>query len=143
MSAAERGAALTEAVEVYGTNFSRWPDQRMVGVAREALLADRDFRARWEAAASLERALAAARDIAAADVVASGGPDRILRALMADTVRPRRWTPRSWVAVAATLVVAAGLGSVLDVTVLNGNDASYEMVLVDPLVFGPAAVEAR
>jgi len=143
MSAAERQPALVRALEVYGTDFRRWPDLALVGAAREALLADRAFRARWEASASLERALSAARDIAAADVAASGAPDRILRALMADTVRPARWRPRSWVAVAATLVVAAGLGSVLDVAVLGGNDASHETVLVDPLVFGPAAVETR
>jgi hypothetical protein len=47
---------------------------------------------------------------------------------------------RRWIAVAAGLVIAAGIGSVIDLTVVGSND---QVVMVDPLVFGTATVDAQ
>jgi hypothetical protein len=44
---------------------------------------------------------------------------------------------------AAALVLAAGLGSFIDFVVVDQDKGDYEVVVVDPLVFGTAAVEAR
>jgi hypothetical protein len=134
---------LRDAVDAYGADLARWPNGDLAGAAREALLADRAFRAHWEVAASLDRALAAARVSVDAEIAASGATERVLRALISTGVRPHRWSPRSWIAVAAALVVAAGLGSFIDVTVVGSRDGSYDVVVVDPFVFGPAAVETR
>ena len=142
MSATERQAMLRAAVDAHGADFGRWPDPTMIGEARAALLADRGFRARWEAAASLDRAIEGARELASREAAKSGGPERILRALLAETARPRRWSPRAWAAIAAALVLAAGLGSFIDFTVI-GRDQSYDVVTIDPLVFGTAGTEAQ
>jgi hypothetical protein len=143
MNASARATILQGAVDTYGADLARWPDARLAGEARQALLADRAFRARWESAASLDRALAAARVSLDDEIAASGAPERVVRAVTANGAGIRRWSPRSWFAVAAALVLAAGLGSFIDFTVVGSGDGSYEVVVVDPLVFGTAAVEMR
>lgn len=142
MNASAKETVLREAVDIWGSDFARWPEGSPVGEARLALLADRTFRARWESAAMLDRALAAARDEVDAEIAASGATERVLRALVARDVRPRR-ASRGWMAIAAALVLAAGLGSLIDYAVVGSGDGSYEMVVVDPLVFGTTAVETQ
>jgi hypothetical protein len=143
MNASARATILQGAVDTYGADLARWPDARLAGEARQALLADRAFRAHWESAASLDRALAAARASLDDEIAASGAAERVLRALAGSGGRIGRWSRRSWVAVAAALVLAAGLGSFIDFAVVGSGDGSYEVVVVDPLVFGTAAVETR
>lgn len=143
MSASAGEARLRQAVEVHGSDLSRWPDAALAGEARAALLADRAFRARWESAASLDRALLAVRQSVDAEIAASGARERILRALAIEVPRQRRRAVRSLVAMAAALVIAAGLGSVIDMTMIGAPDNGYDVVVVDPLVFGPAVVEAQ
>ena len=143
MNASAGDAALRRAVEAYGSDFARWPDAGLAKEARSALLANRAFRAAWEGAASLDRALAAAREAADGEIAASGAIARILRALAAEAPERRRWSPRSLIAMAAALVVAAGLGSAIDMTVIGSSDNGYDVVVVDPLVFGPAQVDLR
>jgi hypothetical protein len=143
MNASVKGKALEEAVDVWGSDPGRWPEGAPVSEARAALLADRSFRAYRDGAASLERTLRVIRDSVDRDVRASGAPERLLRALVAVPARASRWSPRSWAAVAAALVLAAGLGSYIDFAVVGTDNGSYEAVVVDPFVFGTAAVEAE
>lgn len=143
MNASARKMDLREAVDTWGSDLVRWPDVGLAAEARAALLADRAFRARWEAAASLDRALLAARDIVDGEVAASGAAERLRQALTAGVAGARRWSPRTFAAIAAALVLAAGLGSFIDFAVVGQDNGSYEVVVVDPLVFGTATVEAQ
>jgi hypothetical protein len=134
---------LREAVDAWGSDPGRWPEGAPAGEARAALLADRSFRAYRDGAVSLEKSLLVIRDSVDREVQASGAPERLKRALAGLPARARRWSPRSWAAVAAALVVAAGLGSFIDFAVVGSDNGRYEAVVVDPLVFGTALVEAE
>jgi hypothetical protein len=143
MNASMKGKVLEEAVDVWGSDLGHWPEGAPVSEARAALLADRSFRAYRDGAAALERTLLAIRDSVDREVQASGAPERLMRALVVAPARALRWSPRSWAAVAAALVLAAGLGSFIDVTMVGSDNGRYETVVVDPFVFGTAQVEAE
>jgi hypothetical protein len=138
-----KGKALEEAVDVWGSDLGRWPEDAPVSEARAALLADRSFRAYRNGAASLERTLLVIRDSVDREVQASGAPGRLMLALVGLPARASRWSPRSWAAVAAALVLAAGLGSFIDFAMVGSDNGGYEAVVVDPFVFGTALVEAE
>jgi len=135
-------SAIREAIDRYGPDFNAWPDRGLAGEARQAILADRALRAWYDDAAILERGLVAARMAADAEIAASGAIERIESGLARRL--PRQRASRRWIAVAAALVVAAGLGSAYDLAM--GGIASGQpvnVVVLDPLVFGPAEVEAQ
>jgi len=135
-------SAIREAIDRYGPDFNAWPDRGLAGEARQAILADRALRAWYDDAAILERGLVAARMAANAEIAASGAIERIESGLARRL--PRQRASRRWIAVAAALVVAAGLGSAYDLAM--GGIASGQpvnVVVLDPLVFGPAEVEAQ
>jgi hypothetical protein len=135
---------LREAVDIHGSDLARWPAGAPTADARAALLADRGFRAYWEAAASLDGVLVAVRESMDREIAASGAPERVIRALIGDGAgRRRRWSPRSWTAIAAAFVLAAGLGSFVDFAMVGADGGNYDVVVVDPLAFGTAAVEAQ
>jgi hypothetical protein len=137
-----RQAAIREAIDRHGSDFNAWPDRGLAGEARHAILADRALRAWYDDAATLERGLAAARAAADAEIAASGATARIEAGLARRLTRQRKSS--RWIAVAAALVVAAGLGSAYDLA-LSGNTSGrpVNVVVLDPLVFGPAEVEAQ
>ena len=139
-----RETPMREAIDRYGSDFNTWPDRRLAGEAREAMLANRALRAWYDDAITLERGLAAARAAADAEIAASGAIARIERGLAQRLlpVRPRR--SNRWIAVAAGLVIAAGLGSAYDLaTSANIDGRPINVVVLDPLVFGPAEVETQ
>lgn len=136
MNAAMQENDLRAAIDRHGADLAHWPDGALAQEVRAALLAHRGLRSYWEGAASLERALAGARDAVDREVAASGAAGRVLRAVAARPTAVPRWSPRSWAAAAAALVVAAGLGSLIDYTVIGSNESAYETVVIDPLVFG-------
>ena len=129
--------AIRAAIDRYGSDFNRWGDRALAVEARQAVLADRTLRAWYEDAAALDRGLAAARAASDAEIAASGALARIESGLARRL--PARKMPRRWLAVAAALVVAAGLGSAYDLTVSGGSPAQpLNLVVLDPLVFGTA-----
>ncbi len=107
------------------------------------MLADRDLRARFDGAAALEHVLAAVRDVVDGEISASGAVARVKAAILARRRADRRTAGRRWMAVAAGLVVAAGIGSFIDFTVLGPADHGSEVVVVDPLVFGAVTADAQ
>jgi len=139
-----RETPMHEAIDRYGSDFNTWPDRRLAGAAREAMLADRALRAWYDDAVALERGLAAARSAADAEIAASGAVARI-EAGIAGRLLPRRPQRSSrWIAIAAGLVIAAGLGSAYDLaTNPNITGRPINVVVLDPLVFGPAEVETQ
>jgi hypothetical protein len=93
--------------------------------------------------ADLDRALVAAAAETDREIAASGASLRVGAAVLARIgARSLRRIP--WVAIAATLLIAAGLGSVADLTLVNAADESGQsIVLLDPMVFGPTEVDVQ
>jgi hypothetical protein len=93
--------------------------------------------------ADLDRALAAAAAETDRDIAASGAATRVSAGVLARIARPVRRIP--WFAIAAALVLAAGLGSIADLTLVApaADDPGQNVVLLDPMVFGPTEVDAQ
>ena len=93
--------------------------------------------------ADLGRALKAAATELDRDIAASGAAGRVSAAVLARIVtRPIRRIP--WFAVAAALILAAGLGSVTELAMIQGaEEQAQNVVLLDPMVFGPNEVDAQ
>jgi hypothetical protein len=91
----------------------------------------------------LEAGIRSAREAIDRDIIASGAIGRVQQAVLLSVSRDReRRLP--WVAIAAGLVVAACLGGLVDLAVLGSRDAApVDVVIVDPLVFGPTELDAR
>jgi hypothetical protein len=131
-----------DAIDRHGSDLSRWTDGGLASEVRAGMLADRQLRRYLEGAAALDDGLARVRDALDREVAASGALARISAAVM--TSLPSRRSRTRWVAVAAGLVIAAGLGSAFDFGFLAPADqAPVEVVVLDPLVFGPTEVEPR
>jgi hypothetical protein len=130
---------IVRAIETFGGDFSRWPDRDLARQAMERALSDRETRAALDDARALDRGLAAARS--GLDGELAGAAARTVQAALA-VISPAPFGRWRWAAAAAVVVVAAGLGSVTDLG-LAGNEATTQVVVVDPLVFGPLAGDDR
>lgn len=86
----------------------------------------------------LDRGLAGAAVALDREIVASGALDRVIGRVMVKATRhPGRRA--AWFAIAAALIVAAGLGSLADFVFVDARTGGDQTVVVmDPLVFGPA-----
>src|SRR6185437_6196080 len=95
-------------------------------------------------ALALARGLSDTRAALDAGIVSDGASQRVRAAVLAG-IRWRDRAPRfHWGAIAATLLVAAGLGGVFDIAVLSPQkQASYEIVNLDPLGVGVAEDASR
>ena len=93
--------------------------------------------------ADLDRALAAAAAETDREIASSGAVLRVNAAVLARILaHPARRTP--WFAIAAALVLAAGLGSIADLILVGASDeAGQNVVLLDPMVFGPTEVDVQ
>jgi hypothetical protein len=138
----DRQARLIAAVDRHGVNLGAWSDEALAKETRAALLADRRLRAYFEDAVALEDGLLAARAALDAEIEASGAAERVSAMVLARRP-PRRRARQSmrWIAAAAAIVIAAGLGSVVDITLVAPSEqTSQEVVLLDPLIFGSTEV---
>ncbi|ODT13577.1 MAG: hypothetical protein ABS35_37525 [Kaistia sp. SCN 65-12] len=135
-------ANLHDAIDRWGPDLGRWPDPMLARRAREALLADRDFRAyrdKTVAEAERLRQAAALLDRRIAD---HGSVERITRKLLEATgTKVVHWR-RRLAALAAVVVVSATLGSVFaDFIPEYRTEPRIEVVQLDTLVFGPSEVD--
>jgi hypothetical protein len=129
---------LSAAIDRHGADLARWPDRALAARARAAALADRGFRARLDRQAALERRLGAARAAEDAAIAASGAAGRVAAAVAASVgnLQPRR--RRRFIAAAAAILIAAGIGGIVDSQiVIDTSGGSFDVVSLDPLVFGP------
>jgi hypothetical protein len=132
-------SAILEGIDRHGGDLRRWPDRVLAKQAGAAALADRDLRASLDAARALDHGLAAARVSLDEEIRVSGAADRIAAAASAATM-PRPFGGWRWVAAVAVIVSAAGLGSIADLQFgALGGEAPVNVVVLDPLVFGPIA----
>jgi hypothetical protein len=91
----------------------------------------------------LDRGLAGAAEALDRDIAASGALGRVTERVMARVAR-RPARRAIWFAIAAALIVAAGLGSLADLVFVGARIGSgQEVVVMDPLGFGPAATDQR
>ena len=133
---------LVAAIDRHGANLAGWRDGRLAQEVREAALADRRLRAYLDGAAALDDGLRAARDAIDAEIDSSGAVDRVSAAVLARL--PRRRHRARWIAAAAAIILAAGLGSVVDLKLVGPNEqARVDVVVLDPLVFGPTEIEQQ
>jgi hypothetical protein len=123
-----------EAIDRFGSDFRTWPDRQLAARAREAVLADRDLRAYREAAAGLSRLLAGERRRLDAAIAGSGAAARVGAAVLAG-LPPRRTAGWSIAWIAATLLLAAGLGSIVDFRF--ASETPTQVVVLEPLLLGP------
>ncbi|WP_018184049.1 hypothetical protein [Kaistia granuli] len=135
-------ANLHDAIDRWGPDLGQWPDLMLVRRAREALLADRDFRAyRDQTAANAERLKRAAAQLDRR-IAENGSVERITRKLLEATgAKVVHWRRRI-AALAAVMLVSAGLGSAFADRIPDlRNQPSIEVVQLDTLVFGPSEAD--
>ncbi len=137
-------AAIVAAIDRDGADLAIWPERDVAKAARTAALDDPDVRAWLDDARRLEAGLARARADIDDEIARCGAPERVADAVLAAAARPvARFRPR-WVAIAATLVIAAGLGAVYELaTSGTPGNRSVDMVVLDPLVFGPTGLDRQ
>jgi hypothetical protein len=124
MNDLERGLA------AYGADVSRWPHG--AAEARAALLADPGFRRAWEAERLVDRALAEERDALDAEIARSGAVARLAR-FAAQRTSAGFLADVPWRRVAAGIILAGMLGSVLDLILPGPALDPVEIALFDPL----------
>lgn len=131
------------ALDRYGGAIGSWPDAALADQARRAALADPAIRAELDLARALDAGLADVRSALDDEIAASGAVERVHRNVVSRTVAPPPARLR-WMAVAAALVIAAGLGSIVELGRLSSaGGRQVEMVLLDPLVFGPTEADLK
>ena len=87
---------------------------------------------------ALDAGLQRARVQIDAEIAQSAAPTRVAAAVLTETIGPQ---PRlRWLAIAATMVVAAGLGGLYETSRLQASP-ELNIVSLDPLTFGAVAVD--
>ena len=124
-----RRQALLADLGTFGSDFSRWPQDRMSG-APQACLQDRDFRRAWEGERELDRGIAAEREAWDQEVAGSGTIERVRRRTLARLPGPLAGL--GWQRIAAAALVAGMLGGATERFIAQ-EAAPEEMVLLDPL----------
>ena len=132
-------AALFDAVDRHGPHPGTWPDLARAARAREAMLADRSFRAYRDGAVSLNRGLAAAGRDLDAMIANEKAVERITGAVFARIAPTPQRLYRRVAALAAVIVLSAALGGAVDaIAPPFGGSPTIEIVQLDTLVFGPS-----
>lgn len=128
-----------EALAAYGARFGKWPSQERAAEARKALLADPAMRRAYEAEKRLDAALAAYGAEIDRAVAADGAVKRLRDSVLRRIPRRRTLSlPR----IAAAVLVASLLGGAVDVLFMPRADEP-EIVLADPLIYGPDRIDFR
>jgi len=125
----------------YGGDLSRWPDRTLARRAAEATLANPALRRHLDAARALDSGLSSLRDSLDAEIASSRAVARVKASILSRT-RPRPYERLRWAAAIVAIMLAGGLGSLSDFTIVDVHeDDQSSVVLVDPLVFGPLESE--
>lgn len=135
-------ANLHDAMDRWGPDLNLWPDMMLVRRAREALLADREFRQYRDRTVAEAERLRRAAALLDQRIAESGSVERITKRVMEATgTRAIHWRRRI-AALAAVMVVSAALGSVLaEMMPAEGDQPRIDVVQLDTLVFGPSEAD--
>ena len=110
----EMNGTLSDMLDLHGADLERWPDRDAAQRAREAALSDPAFRRQLESAKRLDRSMVALSDA----IDTSAGMETRLAHMQAGILarvepqaqRRRAFTTRSLMRLAASLILACGLG---------------------------------
>ena len=139
MNKAQLRDTLLNDLSTWGSDFSRWPQDRVSG-ARETILQDRDIRRAWEAERNLDRAIARHKEQSARDLEASGALERVRRRALARV--PVQVSRLGWHRIAAAMLLAGALGGVMDVYFARPLTGTADLVMLDP-VYGLSDTEMQ
>lgn len=128
MAEFHRRDRLSQCLADRGSDLSKWPSQA-ANAARQALLADPDFRRAWEAERSIDEAMTAMRDGLDAEIARSGAVDRLRRALQRQTADPLAAV--GWQRVAAAVLIAGMLGSAVNLMLPERLPDVVDVVVLD------------
>jgi hypothetical protein len=129
------------AIDRYGGHIAAWPDRALASAAREAAVADPEVRRRLDLARGLAAGLDLARAAVDDEIDRSGAAPRVARRVIA-SLPGRHLRRNAWLAIAATLVLAAGLGAIVEISRSTAvGDRALDVVVLDPLVFGPTEAD--
>lgn len=110
----EMNSTLTDMLDLHGADFDQWPDRDAAQQARQAALSDPAFRQQLEAAKRLDRSFTAlSKAIDTNPVVETRLADMqttILTQIEPQAQRRRAFSSRSLMRLAASLILACGLG---------------------------------
>lgn len=135
-------ANLHDAMDRWGPDLALWPDMMLVRRAREALLADRDFRQYRDRSAAEAKRLKLAASLVDRRIAESGAVERITKKLLEATGSKVVHWRRRIAALAAVMVVSAALGSVFaELIPANVEQPRIDVVQLDTLVFGPSEAD--
>ena len=127
----KRFAELSASLGAYGSDFSKWPSDRTAG-AREALLADPEFRREFDAERELDRGLAYLRAELDDEIRAAGAAERVRRRtlsrLAAGPLAGMRWRQ-----IAAAVLIAGVLGGAMDLFLAERAGQTSEMAMLESL----------
>lgn len=126
----DRRNAILVDLAAYGSDFLRWPQERVPG-AREAVLQDDDVRRAWERQCGLDRAIARHRSELDRELVESGAVERVRRRTLARLPSPLAEV--GWRRIAAAVLVAGALGCVMDLYLAPSTFETADLVLLDPI----------
>ena len=134
-----RNAALFDAVDRHGPHPGTWPDLARAARAREAMRADRGFRAYRDGAVNLQRGLSAAGRDLDAMIANEKAVERITGAVFARLAPTPQHLYRRVAALAAVMVLSAAVGGMVDTFAPPfGGGETIEVVQLDTLVYGPS-----
>jgi hypothetical protein len=127
---------LVDGLAAFGTDFSRWPEDR-TAAARRALLGEPEFRRAFDDARAFDAKLAGEREAMDLAVRGSEALARLSRRTLAQ-LEPDPLAGLRWERVAAALMVAALLGGATDL--LLPRTESPDVVMLDPLEIDMAEI---
>ena len=128
---------LVDALDRFGPDIASWPDRALADAAWRRLFSDAGFRAEHAAARAVASGLTSIATTTDAAVVRSAAASRLGPAVFARIAdrgirRTMRW------AAAAAITVAAGLGSLAQITLLSAEGREGDSILVlEPMFVGP------
>ena len=135
-------ANLHDAIDRWGPDLALWPDMMLVRRAREALLADRDFRQYRDRSVAEAKRLKHAASLIDRRIAESGSVERITKKLLEATGSKVIHWRRRIAALAAVMVVSAALGSVFaELVPADVEQPRIDVVQLDTLVFGPSEAD--
>lgn len=134
----EMNSSLSDMLDLHGADFDQWPDRDAAQRARLAALSDPAFREQLEKAKRLDRSLAALSDAIdespAVEARLSGMQANVLAQIEPQAQRRRALSGRSLMRLAASLILACGLG--IGVGQIMPDESASQPDALDQLLLG-------
>lgn len=134
----EMNIRLADMLDLHGADLDQWPDQEAAQQARLAAMSDPAFRQQLDAAKRLDRSFAAFSDTidrsAAVEARLSRLQANVLTQVEPQAQRRRAFSSRSLMRLAASLILACGLG--IGVGQIVPDESASQPDVLDQLLLG-------